>query len=198
VLALTAAQQIALQSRRVKRRIFIWFDATLNDGFTPHQVGFWDDVGIITVSGRSYYGSGNVIQVATLSAKSDLSIPGLTIVISGIAAESVALVRGYQVSQRPVTVSLGIWDMATDTILAPLIQRFIGIVDGVEIHTGEAGGASNITLTCESIARALTIRRTETRSSGSLKQRYANDMFYDYTSGQAQQALYFGKKAPTG
>jgi len=195
MLSLTVAQVAALQSRQVKRRVFVWCDAVGLDGFTPASAGFWDDVGNITIGGRTYFGSGNLIQVATLSAKSDMTIPGLTIMLSAIETEGVALVRGYQLAQRPISVSIGIYDMATDTVLAPLILRFIGVVDGIEIQTPESGGTSSITLSCESVARALTIKRTETRSPSSLNVRNPGDAFYDYTGGQSQQALYFGRGA---
>jgi hypothetical protein len=196
MLALTGAQITALQSRMVKRRTFIWCEALDYDGVTPAYAGFWDDVGAVTIGPRTYYGSGNLIQVNTLSARSDMTIPSVQVVLSAIQTEAVSLIRGYMLAQRPIEIALGIYDLATDTILPPLIRRFIGKVDAVEVQTPEAGGTSSITLTCESTSRALTIRRTETRSPSSLAQRNPADEFYKFTSGQSEQAIYFGRARP--
>lgn len=198
MLALTVAQVAALQSRQVKRRTFIWCDALDFDGVTPASAGFFDDLGTVTIGGRTYSGSGNLIQVNTLSAKSDMTIPNIQVVISAIQTEAVSLIRGHMLAQRPIEVLIGIYDLATDLVLPPLIRRFVGKVDVVEVQTPESGGTSSITLTCESTSRALTIKRTETRSSASLEQRQAGDEFYRYTAGQAEQALYFGRARPGG
>jgi hypothetical protein len=196
MLSLTSAQIAALQSRMVKRRTFIWIQALDFDGTTPANVGFWDDLGQITVSGRLYYGSGNLIQVNTLSAKSDMTIPNIQVSFSAIQTESVSLIRGYMLAQRPIEVSLGVYDIATDAILPPLIRRFVGRIDSVEISTPEVGGNSAVMMTCESTSRALTIKRTETRSPASLAQRSAYDDFYKFTSGQTEQSIYFGRTRP--
>jgi len=198
MLALTGAQITALASGRVKRRTFIWCEALDFDGITPVPTGFWDDLGPVTIGPRTYYGSGNLIQVSTLSAKSDMSIPGIQITLSAIQTEAVSLLRGYMLAQRPIEVALGIYDIDTNLILPPLVRRFIGKVDAVEIHTPEAGSTSSVTLTCESTSRALTISRTETRSPSSLEQRAPSDTFYQFTSGQSEQAVYFGRARPGG
>lgn len=196
MLSLTGAQAAALQSRQVKRRTFVWCDALDLDGVTPAPAGFWDDLGAVTIGGRVYHGSGNLIQVDTLSAKSDMTIPNIKVVISAIQTEAVALIRGHMLAQRPIEVLLGIYDVASDAVLSPLIRRFVGKVDAVEVQTPESGGTSSIALTCESTSRALTIERTETRSPSSLAQRDPADTFYQFTSGQTEQALYFGRARP--
>jgi len=198
MLALTAEQITALSSRMVKRRTFVWCEALDYDGVTPAPAGFWDDLGEITIGPRTYFGSGNLISVNTLSARSDMTIPSVQVVISAIQTEGVSLIRGFQLAQRPIEIALGIYDIAADTILPPLIRRFIGKVDAVEVQTPESGGTSSITLTCESTSRALTIKRTETRSPSSLAQRAPSDTFYQFTSGQSEQAVYFGRARPGG
>jgi hypothetical protein len=129
MLALTGAQITALASGAVKRRTFIWCEALDFDGITPVPTGFWDDVGNITIGPRTYYGSGNLIQVNTLSAKSDMSIPSIQVTLSAIQTEAVSLLRGFMLAQRPIEIALGIYDTATNLILPPLVRRFIGKVD---------------------------------------------------------------------
>jgi hypothetical protein len=183
MLALSNDQRTALAQRHIMRRLFIWFDALDLNG-VPDPVGFWDDVGIVELDGRTYHGSGNVVSVATLNATGDLSIPGLQIVISNIETAALALVRASQIAQRGVTVSLGIYDVAARALIPPLFTMFNGVVDNIEVKTPASGERSSVTLTCESISRALTISGVETRSPASCAQRAPADKSYDYTAGQ--------------
>lgn len=196
MLALSSQQLTALAQRRVMRRTFIWCEARDPDTGDPAAAGFWDDVGNVELDGKLYYGSGNVISIGTLSAKGDLTIPNLTVTLSGIAPETAALIRGESVGQAPITVSIGIFDVDARALIPPLIPRFRGVVDAVEIVTPEAGGAGAIVLSCESISRALTIRGTGTRSSATQALRDPSDRFYEYTAGQREQTLYFGQPTP--
>jgi hypothetical protein len=195
MLDLSTDQQAALAARSVMRRFFIWVDALDLDG-TPDPAGFWDDVGTIDHDLRTYYGSGGLIQISTLAAKSDMSIPGLSVTLSGISLEANDLVRARLLAQRPISVSMGIFDPADHALIGSLIPRFVGKIDDIEIATPEAGGKNIITLTCESTSRALTIKRTDTRSQSTLSQRRANDGFYNFTAGQATKAIYFGRQGP--
>lgn len=196
MLALTVEQQTALAQRAVMRRFFIWFSARNIVTGDPEPVGFWDDVGDIEHGGRVYHGSGSVIQISTLSAKGNLSIPGLQLTLSGIDPNSIALVRGESIAQVPVEVLIGIFDVADHELIGGLFPYFTGFVDDCDIHTPEGGGSSTIVFTCESTSRALTIKRTATRSQASHKERDATDTFYDDTAAQREKPLYFGRKAP--
>jgi hypothetical protein len=196
MLALTTEQQEALAKRHVMRRLFIWCEAKDPDTGDPAPAGFWDDVGDIEYFGRTYHGSGNIAQVATLAATGDLTIPGLSITLSGIASEAAALVRGETVGQAPISVKIGIFDVDTHTLIEPLVPFFDGKVDDIRITTPEAGGTSTIELVCESTSRALTIKRTDTRSDASCRALHPNDAFYSYTGVQRDKPLYFGRVAP--
>ncbi|MDQ2084798.1 hypothetical protein RA307_31855 [Xanthobacteraceae bacterium Astr-EGSB] len=191
---LTTAQIQALASGNVMRRMFIWCDALDLYG-NPDPAGFWDDVGTIEHDGRVYHGSGTVISIETLSAGSDFTIPRLKITASGLELSTNELVRTRKLAQRPISVSIGLFAPATHAVIPPLIPYFEGVVDDPDIPTA-AGGKSQIVLTCESASRALTIKRTETRSKSSLSQRTTGDRFYDYAAGQREKTIYFGRKGP--
>ncbi|MDQ2083085.1 hypothetical protein RA307_23105 [Xanthobacteraceae bacterium Astr-EGSB] len=189
--SLTTAQMQALADRVVVRRMFIWCDALDLYG-NPDSAGFWDDVGIIEYDDRTYHGSGTVISTETLSAGSDFTIPRLRISTSGLELATNELVRAHKLAQRPISVSIGLFAPANRALIPPLIPYFEGVIDDPDIPTA-AGGKSQIVLTCESASRALTIKRTETRSKSSLSQRTAGDRFYDYTAGQREKTIYFGR-----
>lgn len=196
--SLTPEQLEALAKRSVMRRTFVWCDAKNPDTGEDDPAGFWDDVGVVTVAddGKTYNGSGTLVSIGTLSAKSDLSIPGLSVTINGIAPESAALVRGSSVGQAPISASIGIFDVDTHALISPLSPFFVGWIDDVDILTPPAGDQSTITLTCESTSRALTIKSTNTRSPATLHLRNPDDKFFDYTAAISEQPLYFGRKGP--
>lgn len=195
MLTLTSEQQTALAQRQVMRRDFIWCEARDPITGDPDPAGFWNDVGNVLLEGRTYHGSG-LFNISTLQARSDLSIPGLTITLSGIDNNVAAMVRGLSMRQAPIEVYIGIFDVSNSALIGSIIKRFSGKVDDIEIITPPASGKSTITITCESSSRALTIKRTETRSQASIQERNPGDAFFDYTTGQSQQPLYFGRAAP--
>lgn len=196
MLALTQPQLDALAHWRVVRRIFIWCEARDPNTGLPDPAGFWDDVGTVAHEGRTYYGYGNVARVSTLTATAEMSIPGLEIVLNDVSPEVVSLVRGSTVGQAPITMSIGLFDPDTRLLIGPLIRRFVGFVDAIEVKTPDAGGESTVTLTCESTSRALTIKQTGTRSPSTQSQRDVNDRFFDYAGGQREQTVYFGRMGP--
>lgn len=196
MLTLTAEQQEALAQREVMLRHFIYCWARDPITGDPSPAGFWNDVGTVTMDGRVYEGSGSVVTIGTLSARSDLTIPGLALTMSGVSAAAIAMVRGKSIGQAPIEVSLGIFDVASHSIIGPLVRRFVGRIDTVSTVTPPAGGKATITFNCESASRALTIKRTGTRSSATQRERSLTDAFYDYTAGQSGQKIYFGKRGP--
>lgn len=195
MLTLTAAQTAALASGALVKRDFVHIEARHPETGEPDPAGFYNDVGVIELDGKTYYGSGTLGEASTISAKSDLSIPGLELTLSGISIEAAALVRGKSVSQAPVTRSIGLYDPETRELIGPLIQRFLGFVDTVTIKRPQKGAASTIKMICESVSRAMTLRSTDTRSHESQIRRQSGDWFYKYTDS-ARFPVYFGRKGP--
>jgi hypothetical protein len=195
MLALTTEQRDALESRHIIRRVFIWCESKDENG-DPDPAGFWDDVGAVELSGRTYHGSGNLIQIGAVAARGDMTIAGITLSMSGIAVETAALVRASVIGQAPISVHIGLFDPETREIILPLLPHFSGYVDDVNINTPEAGGSSEIDIICESTSRALTKRRTESRSDANCRQRFPTDEFYAYTGLQREKPVYFGRNAP--
>lgn len=197
MLNLTTPQREALAGRHVKRRLFIWVESRTPEG-DPDPVGFYDDVGDIIYLGRTYHGSGNVIEVGTVSARSDMSVPVMVLTLSGVEEAALVLVKGTVIEQAPITVQVGLFNPTTRQIIPPLLPHFKGFVDNARITTPEVGGESRMEITCESRSRALTQGRTDTRSDASSRIRDPADTFYADTAVQRTKPTYFGAKAPTG
>lgn len=181
---LSAAQETALASRHVMRRLLLIVDGT----------GFWDDIGPISVAGQDYTGSGTLGEAFSTSGSAELKITPLVLQLSGISAEVANLIRGALVGQEDVTLAIGIFNPDTKTIIGPPIVMFKGQVDDVPIVTPPMGAVCTITLTCESIARELTIRSTDTRSDDSQQNRLAGDRFYKFTDKVRERTVYFGSR----
>lgn len=197
MLSLTAEQRAALGQPYIMRRVFIYCRPKNPNTLLIEPVGFWDDVGTIEVAGKIYYGSGNVVQVSTITSRGDLTIPGMNITLNGIAAEATSLIRAEMIRQAPVTVQIGIFNTETRSVLLPLLPMFDGRIDDCDVNIPEASGQATITFTCESTSRALTIRRPDTRSGASVRAHYPTDKIYDYSDVQREKPLYFGRMAPT-
>lgn len=198
MLALTTEQSDALAANQVMRRHFIWCDARDPDTGDPDPAGFWNDVGNVEIDGKIYNGSGTVVQIATLSAKGDLTIPGLSVTLSGVDVHPNVLARGRAISQAPIRVDIGLFNPTTRAILLPLFPLFVGFLDDCKVPTPEAGGNSTIEFICESTSRSLTTQRTGTRSSSTQQARAPTDNIYQYTAMQVDKPIYFGRKSPAG
>lgn len=181
---LSGAQQTALAQRHVMRRLLLIVDDT----------GFWDDLGTISVNGQSYTGSGALGEAVTVSGKADLQITPLILQLSGISQAVANLIRGAVVGQEDVTLAIGIFDPDSKAIIGSPIPMFRGYLDDVPIITPPSGGACTVSLTCESIARELTVKSTDTRSNDSQKTRLAGDLFYKYTDQVREHHVFFGSK----
>lgn len=192
---LSEAQIAALAEGRVMRRLFFWCDALDLDG-NPDPVGLWDDIGPITVGGKTYQGSGTLGAVDSISAQSDLSITPLVLTLSGISSKVASLVRGSMVAQRPMSLSIGIYDPTTQELIGSLVTAFKGFADDIDIKTPKSGGTATITLTCESTSRESTISSTDTRSHDSQKKRLSSDDFFKYAEATKQRPIFFGRKEP--
>lgn len=196
MLGLSTEQRTAIEQRGLMLRFFVWNVA--RDFLTgdPVPAGFWNDVGDATVGDRLYHGSGSLISISSLAGKGDLTLPKLTITLSGVEPGVNDDVRGASIAQTPIEVHLGIFDPATHMLIPPLIPYFIGFIDDCSIPTPPAGGDSAIVITCRSTSSALNKAGTATRSQASCAERDPDDGFYNYTGAVRGRPLYFGRKAP--
>lgn len=197
MLTLTADQRTALRQRQVVRRLFVWCEARDPETGDPAPAGYWNDVGDVVNSGRTYHGAGSVISVASLGVKGDFTIPSLTVTLLGLDAQANTMLRGSSIAQAPIEVKIGLFNPDTRVLLPPLFNYFVGLVDDVAFPTPEEGGDSVINLICRSTSRTLTLKRTATRSLATSIERDAADQFYAY-AGVQRRPLYFGRKAPAG
>lgn len=190
-MSLTSEQFAALQARTVVRRFFVWVEAETFEG-APAPIGYWDDVGVVEVQGRTYYGSGSLISIGDLSGDVSGSVLALALRVSGISDEVALGIRGYRIDQVPITVRLGLFDPSTRALVGGLIPHFAGRIDKCQITTAP-GSDAVIEITAESASRDLTRASTEVRSAASQQRRKSGDDFYLYAGALKNKPIYFGR-----
>jgi hypothetical protein len=188
-------QIAALANDRLEQRQFLWIDARDLETGDPDPVGFWNDVGNVTVGDKDYLGSTMQGGVEVVSA-TPYTIPSLNLTLNGISAAVATVVRGKAIAQAPMKFSWALFDPDTRQIIGSLIDGFVGWVDDCEIKTPAAGDQSTIVLTCESDMRALTIKSTDVRSNESQKLRLSTDGFFRHADAQRENRIYFGTTKP--
>lgn len=195
---LTAAQTTLLAQRNVMRRIFLEVDAVDPDTGLADPGYFWDDVFPLTIGAKTYQGIGHLGEVISVEGKSDLSITPVVLSLSGISAEVASLIRGRVKGQEPMRLYFGIFNPDTKAISDALILMFQGYIDDVQITTPKTGELSTISITCESVARELTIRSFDTRSHESQRKRKSTDQFFIFTGNIREREIPFGMKNKKG
>lgn len=125
----------------------VWFlDLEWPDGTTYA----WTGIGPFTWGGHEYVGVGNFASVGTIPESSDGRANGITLGLSGIPSELIALVLGaggkYQ--GRKARLYLGFLNSAGALVNDPPYLRFAGKMDVASIRRD--GATADISLTIES------------------------------------------------
>jgi hypothetical protein len=117
---LTTGKSEALSSRAVMRRLLVWVEPKLFSTGAAAPVGFWDDVGTVTLAGdgRTFHGSGTLRDVSALTYTSNFTVPGMVVVLGGLQDAVNETVRTYNMAQAPVEVMLGIFDVGARALIA--------------------------------------------------------------------------------
>jgi hypothetical protein len=197
----------ALQARSLELRDFLWLqvkDRTTGAAVTD---GYWSDVGQTTVdvidpetggsTSRTFFGAGSLIQISDIPLVSNLTVQNVTITLAQCADRVNDLVRTYECKQGKVQIFRGIYDSATQTLVAPAPPRFVGFIDDIDILTPKEDEDGSVTLTCISHTQEMTRANSDTRSDASQKVRAAGDDFYADTTVVGGWQFFWGKASGT-
>jgi hypothetical protein len=154
-------------------------------------VRLWTGYGDRTIDGETYTGSGNLLNIEGLSEVADLSAQAITISLSGVAQELVALslIEPYQ--RRKCRVLFGVVNVAD------VVEVFSGSLNTMTIEDG--GDTSVISAMIDSklveTEKASNLRYTsetqKTRNGGA----FSNDTFFDYVSAIQDAEIVWGRKS---
>lgn len=185
---ISSANATALAARQLVARDFLWIVARSLSTGAAFPYGFWSDVGDITAEvinpdtgtavARDFEGSGTLIQISDIPLVSNLTVQNVSISMSQLDPAVENIIRGYDMKQARVEVYRGLFNPASRLMVAPAVNRFVGFVDEVTIHTPKEGDAGNIELSCVSNAQEFTRSNPDTRSHDSQKLRSSTDTFF--------------------
>ena len=154
--------------------------------FTSGSVYLWTGLGDITISAKSYVGTGNLLSISAIEEASDLSVKGATIQLSGVPASliTLALTEAYQ--GRLCKIYFG---TMTDT--ATYTEVFTGYMDQMTMEEG--ADSATITLAVESRLIDLERPRTRKYNNSDQKARYSTDKGLEFVDDIQDKQPFWGR-----
>ena len=144
-------------------QVLLWVEARDPTG-QPAPVGLWtgEDDRSITVAGQSrlYEGAGELLAIEPITYRQGLDARLHKMVLSGLGADTEALLTGTDARLAPADLYRVIMDAATREIVGSPHRLIRGWVNELVINTGQISGndagKSTVELTLATSARALT------------------------------------------
>lgn len=135
-------------------------------------------MGSVTYDGVTYLGVGQVLSIGETASSVQNGKSGLTITLSGIDPEVIALAELEEFQRRRVTVYTAQFD--DEGVLTSAEVFFDGLADDMESSDDPA--APTLTLSCEQRAFDLSRPRPFKYLPEDQKKRYPGDLFFDLVS----------------
>ena len=154
--------------------------------FSTFPLYFWSGIGDVVINGKTYVGSGTLIQVGSVSEVSDMSAAGCTINCSGIPSQMLALALTEPYQGRYCRVYLGVTnDLTTYT------EIFTGLMDKMDIQEGQ--DTSLISIAVESRLVDLERPRTRRFTQSDQQSRFPTDKGLNFLSTLEDSQLTWGR-----
>ena len=176
-------------------QILLWVEAKDPAG-QPAPVGLWtgEDDRSITVAGQSrlYEGAGELLAIEPITYRQGLDARLHKMVLSGLGADTEALLTGTDARLAPADLYRVIMDAATREIVGSPHRLIRGWVNELVINTGQISGndagKSTVELTLATSARALTRSLALKYADASQQANTPGDGFFRWAaiSGQVQ------------
>lgn len=203
--AISAENLAALRVGTIAPRDFLWINVRRRDTGAPYAEGYWSGIGQLDasvihpdtglVTARTWHGAGQLISIDPIPAVSNLTMQTVTIRLSQVEDRVNDLLRFYEPKFGQVEIYRGLLDVTTQRLVAPAFLRFLGIMDGVEVQTPEAGGEGSVNVTVSGHDVELTRTSTATRSDADQRKRNPNDDFFADAAVVGQWEIRWGQKS---
>jgi len=173
----------------------------------------WTGLGDLTVDGKTYTGTGNLLHISEVTETADIRAAGATITLTGLNTDIVALALQQPYQGRLCHLKFGILDANMDILLKEdafallmennanieiaqqdphaLANLFTGYMDQMNIE--EAADTCTIQLTLESKLIDLERPRIFRYTSENQKAKYENDLAFDFIPDLQDQPLSWGR-----
>lgn len=154
--------------------------------FDTAPVRFWTGIGERTIAGSTYIGAGSLLTIGDLEEIGDLSAKSVTITLSGLTQEVVALALVEPYQRRLCRIFLGA--LGSDDA----IEMFSGKMNTMVIE--DAPDGATISLTLESRLVELSRPRPRRYNHESHISRYPGDKFFSYVADLQDRQVSWGRK----
>jgi hypothetical protein len=154
------------------------------------DVRAWTGLGTITFNGEDYIGGGNFIGLSEIIEPSDMSAEGITVSLSGIPSDLLAIALGQVQHGRPASIYLGLLDSSFNLINEPY-ELFSGFTDITSIS--EQSKTSTISINIENRLIALEIPKIRRYTDQIQRQTYPNDKGFEFVTGLQEKEFVFGE-----
>jgi hypothetical protein len=201
--ALTPEETAALASRRLRARNLVWITAKDRVTEAAQSIGFWDDVGTVSmqvrdalaglVVARTFIGAGGLLGVEDVPLTSDLAIHEVSLTLSQIDATVAQTVRGYDPRLGPIQVYRGLFNPDTHALVAPARCRFVGFVDAIDIVDPSDKREGRIEIRAVSQLREMTRSNPSMGSDEDQKARSSGDRFFRYAGAVSEWSVAWGQ-----
>ena len=169
--SITPALTSALADRKLYARNFVTVWAKTTPNSTPTPYGFWDGLSDVVFQthdaltggtvNRTFRGFGQLLSISEVAGGSDTVIRQVSITLSAVA-DAFTVVRQHSLKQQRVDIHRGVFSLEGSALVAPLVTRFTGLIDEVEVTRGAVGitdsdaEGSEIAILANSITAELT------------------------------------------
>ena len=162
----------------------------------PDPVQIWGGYGELTFGepARVFKGIGDHGVVRASGGQLGGAAQAITLELSGVEPEIMALLDQAQISQAPVIIWRLIFDVTARQLLdTPIYTR--GRLDKV-VEDSVAGGVSKLAASVEGAAKSLGRNRGRTRSDADQRLDNPDDAGFSATAYAGSKVLYLGGKVP--
>jgi hypothetical protein len=177
--------------------------------FDEGTVRFWTGIGTLVLSGVSYAGAGNLLEISSVDETVDLSARGVELTLSGISSTLItrALTSTYQ--GRKCLIGFGALSGASllkedgdfilledggkinlELLLGGVNEVFAGYMDKMDIT--EDGESSSISMKVENKLITLERARIARYNSGYQKSIFPNDLGLDHVEALQEKEITWG------
>jgi len=158
--------------------------------FDSGDLNMWTGIGSLVHDGKTYVGTGNLLNISGLEESQELVAQGITVTLSGVLSSLVAKARDEDYQGRTLEVLFGAIDDNGDVIADPVVM-FSGFMDTMTINDG--GETSTIVVSGEN--RLIEFERTRVRRYTAEDQKidYPDDKGLEFVAELEEKEIVWGR-----
>lgn len=181
---LTNAMSTAVQSNYVRPILLVHCD------FDSGDLNMWTGIGSLIYDGKTYVGTGTLLNISEIKESTQLTAQGMTITLSGVLSSLVEKARDENYQGRTLEVLFGAID-DTGVMIDDPVTMFSGFMDTMTIVDG--GETATISISVEN--RLIEFERTRIRRYTAEDQKldYPQDLGLEFVADLEEKEIVWGR-----